>query len=513
MSRDVVFGSDFRKGIIEGAKVFAKTVTSTMGPQSGTVMINRMGGLLQTKDGVTVAREINLKNPVMNMGCQILKEACIKVNDEAGDGTTTTACLTKAILVEANKLVVAGHDPIVIQRELFEASRKIRDKLIEDSLSVEEEDEVRSVAMISCNGDDEVADVLTEACLAVGKDGTVVIEEGQTLGIEMNYKEGLEINAGAVSRHFLDNKLEVKLVSPLVAIVPKVITSMKDVHSMLEESSQFPQNTLLLICYGLEGEALKFMATNHVKDVCKSMVINVGGVSLKRGEYMKDLASLCGCEVLEEDTYNYEKFDTEWFGSCLEVLVKEKTSVFQSFEEAEESINARCAQLETEMLSSVSDYDRDNLQQRISKLKGGFCLVSVGGVTEAEMREKRARIEDALGAVQSALRSGIVAGGGTAYLKASKILSDRGGEGVLKKALEMPMITIVNNAKQEGGYVVRTILSNYEEGDWVGWDLRKQEPANMYQLKVIDPLLVALKAVESSVSVAGTLVMAEAGIV
>ena len=512
MSKEIFFGNDFRTSILKGAEVFANTVTKTMGPFSGTVMMSRMGGLLQTKDGVTVAREINLKNPVANMGCQVLKEACIKVNDEAGDGTTTTACLTHALLKEGHKLIVAGHDPVTLQREMQVASEKVITALWNNAFPVEKEEELHSVAMISCNGDIEVADVLTEACLAVGKDGTVVIEEGNSMGIEMDFKEGFELDCGAISSYFMDNKLEKKLVSPLVAVVPKVITSMKDVFSMLEESSQFPQNELLLICYGLEGEALKFMTTNHVKGVCTSMPINIAGVSLRRAEYMKDIAALCGCEVLEEDQYDITKFNTEWFGSCVEVFVQNKKTVFTAFEEAEESIDKRCRELETDLASAISDYDRDNIQQRISKLKGGFCLVSVGGATEAAMKEKRARIEDALGAVQSALRTGIVAGGGASYLWASQVLSDEGGEGLLKRALRKPMETIVGNGNQNGDYAVEMLLRE-GENCWSGWNVRKKEVMDLYHNKVIDPLLVAEKVVESSISVAGTMLTAEAGIV
>ena len=511
MSKEIFFGNDFRTQILKGAEIFSTTVTKTMGPFSGTVMMTRMGGLLQTKDGVTVAREINLKHPVANMGCQVLKEACIKVNDEAGDGTTTTACLTNAILKEAHKLIVAGYDPVTLQRELLAAMETVVKELWQNAFPVEEEAEVHSVAMISCNGDLEVADALTEACLAVGKDGTVVIEEGNSLGIEIDFKEGFELNCGAVSSYFLEG-IERKLVSPLVAIVPKVITSMKDVYSMLEESSQFPNNELLLICYGLEGEALKFMTTNHVKGVCKSMPINIAGVSLRRAEYMKDIAALCGCEVLEEDQYDITKFNTEWFGSCLEVFVQEKKTVFTSFEEAEESIEKRCRELQTEMGSAVSDYDRDNITKRISKLKGGFCLVSVGGFTESAMKEKRARIEDALGAVQSALRSGIVAGGGSSYLWASRVLNDEGGEGILKRALRKPLETIVRNANQNGDFAVEMLLLN-GENEWSGWDVRGKKVIDLYKSKIIDPLLVAEKVVESACSVAGIMLTAEAGIV
>lgn len=512
MSKEIYFGSDFRSHIMQGAERFATTVTKTMGPFSGTVMMNRMGGLLQTKDGVTVAREINLKHPVANMGCQVLKEACVKVNDEAGDGTTSTACLTNAILKEGHKLITAGFDPVTIQRELQAASEKVIKNLWENAFPVEQESELHSVAMISCNGDIEVADVLTEACLAVGKDGTVVIEEGNSMGIEMDFKEGFELSCGAISSHFLNGGLEKKLVSPLVAVVPKVITSMKDVHSMLEESSQFPQNDLLLICYGVEGEALKFLTTNHVKGVCSSMPINIAGVSLRRAEYMKDIAALCGCEVLEGEQYDLTKFNTDWFGSCLEVLVQEKKTVFTAFDEAEATIEKRVTELQNDMASSVSDYDRDDIQQRISKLKGGFCLVSVGGHTELAMKEKRARIEDALGAVQSALKTGIVAGGGASYLWASQVLSDDGGEGILKRALRKPMETIVGNAGENGDFAVEMLLRD-GENCWSGWNVRKKAVMDLYANKVIDPLLVAEKVVESAVSVAGVMLTAEAGIV
>lgn len=512
MSKEIYFGSEFRSHIMQGAERFATTVTRTMGPFSGTVMMNRMGGLLQTKDGVTVAREINLKHPVANMGCQALKEACVKVNDEAGDGTTSTACLTNAILKEGHKLITAGFDPVTIQRELQAASEKVIKNLWENAFPVEQESELHSVAMISCNGDIEVADVLTEACLAVGKDGTVVIEEGNSMGIEMDFKEGFELSCGAISSHFLNGGLEKKLVSPLVAVVPKVITSMKDVHSMLEESSQFPQNDLLLICYGVEGEALKFLTTNHVKGVCSSMPINIAGVSLRRAEYMKDIAALCGCEVLEGEQYDLTKFNTDWFGSCLEVLVQEKKTVFTAFDEAEATIEKRVTELQNDMASSVSDYDRDNIQQRISKLKGGFCLVSVGGHTELAMKEKRARIEDALGAVQSALKTGIVAGGGASYLWASQVLSDDGGEGILKRALRKPMETIVGNAGENGDFAVEMLLRD-GENCWSGWNVRKKAVMDLYANKVIDPLLVAEKVVESAVSVAGVMLTAEAGIV
>ena len=268
--------------------------------------------------------------------------------------------------------------------ELLAAMNTVVKELWQNAYPVEEEAEVHSVAMISCNGDLEVADALTEACLAVGKDGTVVIEEGNSLGIEIDFKEGFELNCGAVSSHFLDG-IERKLVSPLVAIVPKVITSMKDVYSMLEESSQFPNNELLLICYGLEGEALKFMATNHVKGVCKSMPINIAGVSLRRAEYMKDIAALCGCEVLEEGQYDSRSLIRNGLGRVWRSLFKTRkrsSPPLTNPKKVSKSVVVSCKP----KWEILADYDRDNILNL--KTERWLLLVSVGGVTESAMKEK-----------------------------------------------------------------------------------------------------------------------------
>ena len=512
MSKEIYFGSDLRKRILAGAQIFAKTITKTYGPRSGTVMMNRMGGLLQTKDGVTVARELHLKDPVQDMGCQILKEACIKVNDMVGDGTTTTACITSALVEEANKLVVAGHCPMQMSREIQEAGNKAAEIIQSFALPVEEENELYRVALISCNGDREVAKALTEASLAVGKHGTVAIEDGVSLGIELDFKEGMEINKGAASSYFIDG-IERKLVSPLVAVIPKDLVSAEDVTSVLEESSQWPDNDLLIVCKSISGQALQTMVVNHTKGIVRSCAISVSGASLRQNDILADIAAICGCNVLEnEQGYDHRNFDPEWFGSCMEINVQEKKSTFMAFEEAQESIQKRISEIQGDMQSSKSDYDRDRYQERIAKLSDGFCLVRVGGHTEAAMKEKRARIEDALGAVQSALRSGIVAGGGSIYLHTSMLLSDKGGEGILKRALKKPLRTLIRNAQQEDGYVCRYLEEN-SESHWSGWDVYNEKMVDMYEIGVIDPLEVAVEAVQTSVSIGALLITTECAIV
>lgn len=513
MSKDIYFGSDMRSRILKGALLFSKTITKTYGPRSGTVMMNRMGGLLQTKDGVTVARELHLKDPVENMGCQVLKEACVNVNDEVGDGTTTTACIASAIIQEAHKLVIAGYDPMQISRDLKTASKKVIEEIQNNALPVEEESELLHVALISCNNDRQVAEALTEASLAVGKNGTVAIEDGDSLGIELEFREGLDINKGAASRYFIDG-IERKMISPLVAVIPKDLVAADDVTSVLEESSQWPDNDLLLICKSISGQALQTMVVNHTKGVVRSCAVSIAGSSLRQNDILEDIAAVCGCEVLNQDQGYYTKqFNPEWFGSCAEVLVQEKKTVFMAFEEAQDSIQKRIAEIQHDMLSSKSDYDNDRYQERIAKLSDGFCLVKVGGHTEAEMKEKRARIEDALGAVQSALRSGIVAGGGCSYLYASECLNnDNVAEGILKRALQAPFKTIVKNAQQEEGYVFRNLLEKHEN-KWQGWDLYNEKIVDMYAIGVFDPLEVAEQAITNAVSVASLLITAECAVV
>ena len=528
MSKDIFFGEDNRKKLLNGALTFSKVVTKTMGPKSGTVMMQRMAGLLSTKDGVTVAREIHLKNSVENMGCAILREACIKVNDEAGDGTTTTACLAAAIVKEGHKLIMAGVDPMMLVKGIKNGAEFVRDVLIENSADVSTKDVLTRVAMISSNNDREVAETLSEACLAVGKNGTVVIEDGNGLNIELEFKDGMEIERGAASSYFLsENETDRIVEGPLVAIIPAVLSKAHQVQSMMEVSSQWPDNDLLVVCYGLEGEALQMMVMNHTKGIVKSCVVKSHGFGHRRKDYLGDIAALAGCEVLEADMgFNLEDFDADWFGSFRQATIGSKKTVFMAYDEASSSIKNRITELKRELESCAQEYSIDKLQERIAKLQGGFCIVRVGGTTESVIRERRARIEDTLGAVQSALRNGVVSGGGSAYLNASQKLeialveeegAIRQGMQVLAKALQSPIRQLALNSQQDGGVVVVKIKehrASEEYSDWVGWDALTNEIRDLASNPmVIDPLDVALSALEASVSVATLLLTVEASIV
>lgn len=528
--KDIYFGLENREKLLKGAITFAKTITKTMGPRSGIVIMNRMAGLLATKDGVTVARELTLKDKVENMGCSVLKEACINVNDEAGDGTTTTACLSTAILKEGHSLVVAGYEPMEMVRGLNVGAEFVKQYLYSISADVENKKSLQRVAMISSNHDREIADTISEACLAVGKSGTVVIEDGQGMGLELILKDGMEIDRGAVSTHFLDGKITREIQNPLVAVIPKVLTTATDVVSMMEVSSQWPDNDLLVICMGIEGEALKTMLVNHTKAIVKSCGVKAHGFGHRQKDYLEDMAVFSGADVIDTTMgYNLSDFQAEWFGTFRKAYISDKKSVFMPIDEVGDHLQNRVNSLKNELEVCTHEYDRDKLQERIAKLQGGFAIVRVGGFSENEIKERRARIEDTLGAVQSALREGVVPGGGTAYYSASKLLKEyaNGFEGarkqgmlLLARALLAPMYQLAKNSETVGEVISykieekRSLEQDEDVRDWIGWDaltneIRDLASGNM----VIDPLTVSVSALMNSVSVSGSLLTCEASIV
>lgn len=528
--KDIFFGLENRQRLLKGALTFSKAITKTMGPRSGIVIMDRMAGMLATKDGVTVARELTLKDPVENMGCSVLKEACINVNDEAGDGTTTTACLSTAILKEGHSLVVAGYEPMELVRGLNEGSEFVREYLYSISADVENKKSLQRVAMISSNHDKEIADTISEACLAVGKNGTVVIEDGQGMGLELILKDGMEIDRGAVSSHFLDGEVTREILNPLVAVIPKVLSTASDVVSMLECSSQWPDNDLLVICMGIEGEALKTMLVNHTKAIVKSCGVKAHGFGHRQKDYLEDIAIFSGADVIDTTMgYDLSNFQGEWFGTFRKAYVGNKKSVFMPIDEVGDHLQQRVVSLKRELEGCSHEYDRDKLQERIAKLQGGFAIVRVGGFSENEIKERRARIEDTLGAVQSALREGVVPGGGTAYYSASQLLENyaeqfngerKQGMLLLSRALKAPLFQLAKNSETVGEVVAhridheRNLIEDEDIKEWVGWDALTNEIRDLASGKmVIDPLTVSVSALKNSVSVSGTLLTCEASIV
>jgi chaperonin GroEL len=518
--KQVIIGLDARKSLLSGALKLADTVAVTYGPHGHSVLLDRFAGLLTTKDGVTVAREVGLEDPVEDAGAKVIRQACLKVNDEAGDGTTTTAVLAAALMRHGHKMLVAGHDPNQVVRGIRKAAKRAEQVIWDHSLDVSDENLLRQVALISCNGDQPVADALTEACMAVGKDGTVVIEPSEGRDIELQFKEGIEYPNGPSSQVFLGQGTERVVESPLVAVVIGVLTSAQDVIPMLEEASQFPQNELVLIADGIEAEALTTIVMNDQKAVVKCVCFGASGLGLNRRGAMEDLAVLSGATLVDRSLgHDHRQFQSEWFGSFRRADIRQGKAVFTAYDEAHDNVQDRIAQLRDEMATCQHEYDRDRLRERIAKLQGGMCIVRVGGTTEPEIKERKARIEDALGAVQSALRHGVVAGAGTTYLTAAEdtLLLDGltgdelvGGR-ILVNALKAPLYRLLENAHADLPEVLADLKYN-RTGPWIGWDARQGIRDLSLEPMIIDPTYVSVLALQSAVSVAGTLLTAEASI-
>lgn len=523
--KQVTIGLPARNALLTGALRMADTVAVTYGPSGRTVMLDRFAGLLTTKDGVTVAREVSLDDPVQEAGCKVLRQACIKVNDEAGDGTTTTAVLAAAIMREGHKMIVAGHDPNQIIRGIRKAADGVVDILWTTAVPVSGEELLHQVALVSCNGDDEVATALTEACMAVGKDGTVVIEPSERREISLVFKEGIEYPSGPASPSFLGSNTERTMDAPLVAVIIGVLSSAQDVIPLLEEASQFRPHEMILIADSIEGEALATISMNDRQGVVKCVPFTGAGLGLNRRGVMEDIAALAGATLVDKSLgMDHRQFSSDWFGGFKSTAITLSKAVFTAHDEAHDGVQARIAKLKDEMAASPHEYDRDKLRERIAKLQGGMCIVKVGGTTEPEIKERKARIEDALGAVQSALRHGVVAGAGSAYLWASTYETPcEGLEGdqlvggkILMRALEAPLHRIASNAyKKADGIVERTLgtmLGEDAPPTW-GWDARTDSYRDlMDQPMVIDPAFVSVSALQAAVSVATTLLTAEASI-
>lgn len=508
-------GLEARTKLLAGAKLLVKTVAVTYGPLGRTTLLDRMAGLLATKDGVTVAREVVLPDPVMNLGAQIIKQSCLLVNDQVGDGTTTAAIIAGSLLEQGHKLIAAGHDPTQLVRDIREATGLATDAVLELAMPVETQAELERVALVASNGDKEVARNLAEACMAVGKDGTISIEDGHSVGIELEFKDGMEIDKGAVSSGFLrGHETGREMEGPLVAVIGAPLREACDVQHLLEESSQWPNNDLLLFAESVDGQALTTMLVNDAKEVVKSTACNVPGFGDKKQDYLRDLAALSGATFVDPAAgMNFSKgFDADWFGSFRKAVIKQKAAVLIGYPEAQDTIKERIAELRQELEQTSSDYNRDRLAERIAKLAGGLCIMKIGGFSEAALKERRARVEDALGSVQSALTHGVVPGGGIAYLAASEVIPQGS---LLAEALRAPLIQLADNAGLEGRVVLRQVQQAREGDDfgWVGLDLRQGQIRDLAsEPTIVDPVPVVLSVIDAAVSVATTLLTVEISI-
>lgn len=523
--KNVIFSPATRQRLLAGVRVFSKTVCVTLGPHGRVVILDRAAGLLATKDGVTVAREIFLEDPVENMACQALKDACIQVNNEAGDGTTTAACIAAAVLEEGCRLAAAGFNPVHMARGIQQATLVATAAIREVARPAENQQELVQVAMIASNGDTDVAEKLAEAVMAVGKNGTVSIEDGRGVETILIFKEGMEIDRGPSSMHFLGNATERVLDGPLVACVVGTLRTVEDVQDLLETASQWKPRPLLLFAESVEGEALQVMTVNNAKDVIACCAVPSPGFHDKKADYLGDIAALTGATLIDpKQGMSWKSWNPEWFGALRQATVRQKSSVLVAYEEATEMLRDRIDAIKASARFATSQYDTDKINERIAALEGGLCIMQIGAPTEAELKEKRARVEDALGAVQGALEEGIVPGGGTAYLAAYQALmeatppespEEKAGWESLTRALLAPTRQLADNAGKAGVFLVQQVLAQRDGAvtSWVGWDAMKDEIRDLHEgAMVIDPARVAIAVIEAAASAAATLLTSEASI-
>jgi chaperonin GroEL len=485
--------------------------------------MDRMAGLMTTKDGVTVAREVTFADHTENQGCEILKQACIKVNDEVGDGTTTVAILAAALVQEGHKLIATGVDPGGMVRGLYRASNDAIAHIKSMSIPVTNQAELERVAFIASNGDAEIARNLAEACMAVGKDGTVTVEDGMGLDTTLEFHEGMEIDQGPCSPAFLGDNPERIINAPLVAVIHGRLRSLEDVQDLMETASQWPGNELVVFCLIAETEALAVMTVNNSKGVMKSVAIGAPGMQFRKVEYLEDLAAISGATMVDPIAgLDHRKWNPEWFGSLKQIVIKARSVTLTALPEAAESIALRMEELRAQEATCVSDYDRDRLKERLAKLSGGLAVLKMGGVTEIAMKERRARVEDALGAVRAALRSGVVPGGGIAYLRAASVLgepmtnmsAEAYGRRILRNALSRPLEILADNARgRHEGLIVARMVEARGAG-WDGWDALTDQYRDLSQDPMIaDPTDVVVSVINAAVSVAATLLTVETAIV
>ena len=519
--RIIRHGLDARTALLKGAEKLTRAVAVTYGPGGRTAIIDRFAGMLATKDGVTVAREIDLENRAENMGALIVREACIKVNDEAGDGTTSAAILAGALLGEGHKLIIAGYEP----RDILAGMRQAADEAIafvrEISVPVENQHHLEQVALIACNGDEDVASNMAEACMAVGKDGTVLVEDSNSVETLLEFKEGMELDTGAASPHFLVEGTDRVIDNPLVAVISKPLSSVEDVREVMECASQWPDHPLLILAPRIDGGALTTMVMNHTKNVMQCCAVKAPGVPHVQRDYLEDIAILAAADFVDPDAgYNIQKWEAEWFGSFRKATISSKTVTLEALPAVADDAKARVEHLRGKLASITSGYDEDRLRERMAKLSGGMAILKIGGITEAALKERRARVEDALGAVRASLKEGLVPGGGVAYLRASQALEEldleipeghQHGFTVMKAALTRPLLLLASNAGIEGAPLAARILK--QQNLWMGWDVRTGELRDLSEDPyVVDPTTVVCSVIDAAASVAATLLSVETSV-
>ncbi|MBN1354456.1 MAG: chaperonin GroEL [Candidatus Omnitrophica bacterium] len=517
MAKQLLFSEDARRSILKGVEQLSKAVKVTLGPKGRNVVLDKkFGSPTVTKDGVTVAKEIELKDPYENMGAQMVKEVAEKTSDNAGDGTTTATILGESIFREGLKNVTAGANPMALKRGIDKAVETVVEELKKLSKPVKDKKEISQVATIAANNDSVIGNQIAEAMDKVGKDGVITVEEAKSIETTMDVVEGMQFDQGYLSPYFVTDteRMEAVLENPYILIHEKKISSMRDMIPLLEQIAKTGK-PLLIISEETDGEALATLVVNKIRGTLSCCAVKAPGYGDRRKAMLEDIAILTGGKAITEDLgIKLENVKLDDLGQAKRVTVDKENTTIVEGKGKQAGINGRIALIKKQIEDSDSDYDKEKLQERLAKLSGGVAVINVGAATETEMKEKKARVEDALHATRAAVEEGIVPGGGVALLRCKKSLEglkltneEIVGVTIVKRALEEPIRQIAENAGQEGSVIVQKILT---EKATVGYNAEKDKVEDMIQAGIIDPTKVTRTALQNAASIAGLMITTEA---
>jgi chaperonin GroEL len=517
-AKDLIFDAEARRQLKSGIDALANAVKVTLGPRGRNVAIDKKWGApTVTHDGVTVAKEIELDNHFQNMGAQMLKQAATKTNDVAGDGTTTSTVIAQAIVTEGLRNLAAGANPMLMKRGIDTATQAVVADIKNASTELKGHEDIEHIAAISAN-DPEIGRLLAEAMDKVGRDGVITVEEGKGLKLEVEYTEGMQFDRGYISAYFITDsgRMEAALDEPYLLITDKKISAITDIVPVLEKLVQTGRKELVIIAEDVDGEALATLVVNKLRGILNVLSVKAPGFGDRRKEMLRDIATLTGGQVISEELG--KKLDAATLADLGQarrvVSTKDDTTIVEG-RGKQEDIQGRIGQIKTQIDETTSDYDREKLQERLAKLSGGVAVIKVGAATEVELKEKKARVEDALHATRAAVEEGIIPGGGVTLLRAAKAIDSLSLEGdqkvgadILRRALEEPVRQLVRNAGLEGSVVVER-LSHEQRANW-GFDVMSEDYVDLVAAGIIDPAKVTRSALENAASVAGMILTTEA---
>jgi len=518
-AKDVKFGADAREKMLRGVDILADAVQVTLGPKGRNVVIDKsFGAPRTTKDGVTVAKEIELADKFENMGAQMVREVASKTNDAAGDGTTTATVLARAIVREGAKSVAAGMNPMDLKRGIDKAVETVIADIKKRAKKVKSNEEIAQVGTISANGDKEVGDMIAQAMAKVGNEGVITVEEAKSLATELDVVEGMQFDRGYISPYFITNpdKMTVELADALILIHEKKLTSLQPMLPVLEAVVQSGR-PLLIIAEEIEGEALATLVVNKLRGGLKVAAVKAPGFGDRRKAMLEDIAVVTGGQVISEDLgIKLENVKLDMLGKAKAVKIDKDNTTIVDGAGQKKDIQARVAQIKAQIEETTSDYDKEKLQERLAKLAGGVAVIRVGGATEVEVKERKDRVDDALNATKAAVEEGIIPGGGTALLYAAKSLKDLTGDNddqtqginIVRRAIQYPIRQIVSNAGQEASIVVGKLSE--QKSNTYGYNAQTGEYVDFIDAGIVDPAKVVRTALQNAASVAGLLITTEA---